>query len=228
MSFTNSLQPMKIVIIDDHPIIIDGYKSILISQEIEKEENIKLFNSISDAMVYLKLCFDLKETIDLFVIDYNMPPDLKNKIYNGEDLAFHIRTLLPQSKIVILTSIATPILLFEMIHRLQPEGLWLKGDIGVKSFMQYFNYVATGAIVYSDTVKKSFKTVSNYASTIDHHNRKLLLLLNDGVKTKNLPNFLHLSLDTINHRKSHLKEILGLDSCDDVELINKAKSLGLL
>lgn len=219
---------MKIALIDDHPIIIDGYKAILISKEVEKEENILLLSSISEAIFFAEQCYKKKETIDVFIIDYNMPEDTNRKIKNGEDLALVLRGIFPDAKIILLTSVSTPLLLFDIINRLQPEGLWLKGDVNLKIFVQNFNNVITGGIVYSDTVKKSFKNVLNFSPLLDEYNRKLLLLLNDGVKTKNLPNFLHLSLDTINHRKANLKVILGLESADDFELVKKAKSLGLL
>lgn len=219
---------MKIVLIDDHPIIIDGYKAILITKEIESEENIKVLCSLNEAFTYVKEQAENNVTIDLFVIDYNMPRDAANELYNGEDLALQIRRFLPNAKIVLLTSIATPLLLFEIIQRLQPEGLWLKSDIGIQSFINHLSSILSGATVYSETVKKAYKNVVNYTTIIDDINRKMLLLLNEGIKTKNLPEHLHLSIDTINHRKASLKNILGLDSGDDFELVKKAKSQGLL
>ena len=148
---------MKIALIDDHPIIIDGYKAILISKEVEKEENILLLSSISEAIFFAEQCYKKKETIDVFIIDYNMPEDTNRKIKNGEDLALVLRGIFPDAKIILLTSVSTPLLLFDIINRLQPEGLWLKGDVNLKIFVQNFNNVITGGIVYSDTVKKSFK-----------------------------------------------------------------------
>jgi len=219
---------MKIALIDDHPIIIDGYKAILVSKEIEKEKNIELFTSINEAYSFINQKVINKEFVDLFVIDYNMPEDKTCNIKNGVELAFKIREFCPNSKIVLLTSINTPLLLYDIMLHLQPEGLWLKSDIGLLRFVQYISNVISGGIVYSESVKKAFKNVGKYTSSIDEYNRKILLLINDGVKTKNLPQFLNLSLDTINHRKANLKSILDLDSGDDYQLVNKAKSLGLL
>lgn len=219
---------MKIALIDDHPIIIEGYKAILISKNMAKEEDVNLLCSIHEAVEFIKQKSNNLEQIDLFVVDYNMPEDKENKIKNGEELAHKIRHLFPTTKIVLLTSIDTPLLLFDIVKRLHPEGIWLKSDIGLLSFIQNISNVITGGIVYSETVRRGLKNVALYESRIDEYNRKLLLLLNEGVKTKNLPNHLHLSLDTINHRKSNLKSILGMNSGDDVEIIKKAKSLGLL
>jgi len=219
---------MKIALIDDHPIIIEGYKAILISKNIVSEEDVSLICSIQEAYVFTKQKESFRECIDLFVIDYNMPEDKENNIKNGEELALKIRECFPNSKIVLLTSIDTPLLLFDIIKRLKPEGIWLKSDIGLLSFIQNITNVITGGIVYSESVKKGLRNVAQFDNVIDEHNRKLLLLLNEGVKTKNLPKYLHLSLDTINHRKANLKSILGMKSGDDLEMINRAKLLGLL
>lgn len=219
---------MKIALIDDHPIIIEGYKSILISKEIESEENIAILSSLAEAYAFIKENAENQVVIDLFVIDYNMPENVENNLYNGEDLAHQIRHYLPNAKIVLLTSIATPILLFEIIQRLQPEGLWLKSDIGMLIFLNHTSSVLSGKTVYSESVNKAYRNVVNYTSILDETNRKILLLLNDGIKTKNLPDYLNLSIDTINHRKSNLKILLGLDKSDDFELLQKAKMLGLL
>jgi DNA-binding NarL/FixJ family response regulator len=219
---------MKIALIDDHPIIIEGYKAILISKNIATEEEVMLLSSISEAVDFIHQKSIFQEHIEVFVVDYNMPEDNHNHIKNGEELGLKIREYFPQTKIVLLTSIDTPLLLYNIINRLKPEGIWLKSDIGLLSFIQNITNVISGSIVYSESVKIGLKNVDPYIRSIDELNRKLLLLLHDGVKTKNLPNYLHLSLDTINHRKANLKSILGMNSGDDLEIINRAKSLGLL
>ena len=44
---------MKIALIDDHKIILEGYKAILILKKIEVEENIDLLSSLSCAYEYV-------------------------------------------------------------------------------------------------------------------------------------------------------------------------------
>lgn len=219
---------MNIALIDDHQIIIDGYKAILVIKEIEVAKNIHTISSIADAIKFVNFNMDNNSTIDLFVIDYNMPIDNNSQIKNGEELAFLIKKLMPSAKIVILTSVSTPLLLFDIIEKLNPDGLWLKSDINQISFLKNITNVLEGNIVFSESVKKAHQNVMAFKGSIDENNRKILLLLNDGVKTKYLPEHIHLSIDTINHRKANLKTILGLDSGDDYELIKRAKSLGLL
>lgn len=219
---------MNIALIDDHQIIVDGYKAILVIKEIEVAKNIHTISSIADAIKFINFNIDNNTTVDLFVIDYNMPIDNNSHIKNGEELAFLIKKLMPSAKIVMLTSVSTPLLLFDMIEKLNPDGLWLKSDINQISFLKYITNVLEGNIVFSESVKKAHQNVMAFKGSIDENNRKILLLLNDGVKTKYLPDHIHLSIDTINHRKANLKTILGLDSGDDFELVKRAKALGLL
>lgn len=219
---------MNIALIDDHQIIVDGYKAILVIKEIEVAKNIHTISSIADAIKFVNFNIDNNTTIDLFVIDYNMPIDNNSQFKNGEELALYIKKLMPSAKIVMLTSVSTPLLLFDMIEKLNPDGLWLKSDINQVSFLKHITNVLEGNIVFSESVKKAHQNVMAFKGSIDENNRKILLLLNDGVKTKYLPEHIHLSIDTINHRKANLKTILGLDSGDDYELVKRAKMLGLL
>lgn len=219
---------MNIALIDDHQIIVDGYKAILLSREIEVADNIYTISSIAEAIKFVNYNIEKNTYTDLFVIDYNMPIDSNSQIKNGEELAFFIKKLMPNAKIVMLTSVSIPLLLFDIIEKLSPDGLWLKSDINQLSFLKHIKNVLEGNVVFSETVKKAYQNVMAFKNSIDENNRKILLLLNDGVKTKYLPNHIHLSIDTINHRKANLKTILGLDSADDYELVKKAKALGLL
>lgn len=219
---------MLITLIDDHQIIIDGYKAILLANGISSEEQIYSINCLKDAVLFVHSCFEQKKKVDLFIIDYNMPSNSNQKIKNGLDLALLIKSLMPDSKIVLLTSNDTPIVLYQIISQLNPSGLWLKTDLGYLTFLEYINVVLSGASVFSQSVNKSYENVKKFTNVLDDYDYKMLLLLKEGVKTKNLPNYIPLSLGTLNHRKSNLKIVLGIENGDDDEIVKKAQSLGLL
>jgi two-component system response regulator NreC len=219
---------MLITLIDDHQIIIDGYKAILLANGISSEDQIFSINSLEDAVSFVYSSLEQKTKVDLFIIDYNMPSDSKQKVKNGLDLALLIKSLMPDSKIVLLTSNDTPIVLYQIISQLNPSGLWLKTDLGYLAFLEYINIVLSGASVFSQSVKKSYENVKKFTNVLDDYDYKMLLLLKEGVKTKNLPNYIPLSLGTLNHRKSNLKIVLGIENGDDDEIVKKAQSLGLL
>jgi hypothetical protein len=53
-------------------------------------------------------------------------------------------------------------------------------------------------------------------------------LIAQGIKTINLPNFIPLSLSSIEKRKANIKKQLILNSGSDKELIDIAKKLGFI
>lgn len=65
-------------------------------------------------------------------------------------------------------------------------------------------------------------TSKNFTQVLDEYDFKILLLLKDGIKTKNLPEYIPLSLGTINHRKANLKIVFNIESGDDCEIVKKS------
>ena len=62
----------------------------------------------------------------------------------------------------------------------------------------------------------------------DNHDSKILQLIEEGIKTINLPNFIPLSLSTIEKRKANIKKQLIMDAGSDKELLDAARNLGFI
>jgi len=62
----------------------------------------------------------------------------------------------------------------------------------------------------------------------DDNDSKILQLIAQGIKTINLPDFIPLSLSSIEKRKANIKKQLILNSGSDKELIDIAKKLGFI
>ena len=63
---------------------------------------------------------------------------------------------------------------------------------------------------------------------VDEFDKQILFHLSKGVKTKDLPSYVPLSLSAIEKRKLNLKEILSVKGSSDIELITEAKNKGLI
>ena len=63
---------------------------------------------------------------------------------------------------------------------------------------------------------------------MDNYNRQILLLLSQGIKTKNLPDLLHLSKSAIDKRKAIIKQIFGIDKGTDEDILKEARRQGLI
>ena len=62
----------------------------------------------------------------------------------------------------------------------------------------------------------------------DENDTKMLRLIAEGVKTKDLPNYIPLCLSAIEKRKASIKKQLIRDSGSTKELLDSAKNLGLI
>jgi DNA-binding NarL/FixJ family response regulator len=63
---------------------------------------------------------------------------------------------------------------------------------------------------------------------VDEKNRKILHLLSQGVKTKNLADHLDISLSAVEKRKKQLKLLFIVEDGQDETLIKEAKKKGFI
>lgn len=211
--------------IDDHPPIIEGYKSILSFNPFGYEVNTT--SAFSCEAAY-KLITSTHKTFDLVLIDYTMPPFPEKNIHNGSDLIAIVRAHLPGAKVMILTSHSESFLLLKILKECNPEGLLVKSDFHVNEFLDAFDTVFRGENYYSITIEKLKKELAEKAKVLDSYNMQIIMLLAKGVQTKNLPDYLHLSKSAIDKRKVFIKEFFGLDKGTDEDLLREARKKGYI
>lgn len=103
-----------ILFIDDHPTIIEGYKSIL--KEKYSEDEVEVYAAYSSEAGYEKL-FQSNRLYDLVVLDIGLPAYAPQRIESGEDVAFLIQKHFPQTKILISTSHLEAFLLYNIVKK---------------------------------------------------------------------------------------------------------------
>ena len=62
----------------------------------------------------------------------------------------------------------------------------------------------------------------------DEFDTQIILLLEKGIQTKNMPDYIDLALSTIEKRKASIKRQLGNQKITDEELISTCKTLKLI
>jgi DNA-binding NarL/FixJ family response regulator len=97
MSKLNFSKRIKVVTVDDSPIITQRIKSIL-----SEMENIELLGSASNAVAALNLIH--RQTPNVVILDINL--DEKSSQFNGIDLLISLRNRYPQMKIIMLTNLS--------------------------------------------------------------------------------------------------------------------------
>lgn len=218
--------PLKILLVDDHIMITDFYRMAL--ADLNTNTEITITNTLETAYNFI---FNQNEiqTIDIIILDMSMPPYSEKNINNGEDLANLIRTKFSEVKIIVITSMFTSKQLERIIMSFSPEGLIEKIDITNSDYLiNALNEIIKGNFYRSEMVEKNIIMNLINDSKFDIVNKQIITLLSQGVKTKNLPNHLPMTLSAINKRKSRIKQLLQIDKGDDETIINEAQKIGII
>lgn len=216
---------LQVLMVDDHPPIIEGYKSILSFNTFGYQLNTTAAHSCEGAY---NIIVDVKNPFDVVFLDLTLPPYPEKKIASGEDLVPIVKRYQPNAKIIILTSHSESIVLFKIMKEHHLDGVLVKSDFQSKELLTAFDTVVKGGSYFSETITKHQKSWDEKSKVMDSYNRQILLLLSQGVKTKNLPNMLHLSKSAIDKRKAIIKQIFGIDKGTDEDILREARRQGLI
>ena len=222
---------INILIVDDHPVIIEACSNILLSGELGNVYSFT-FDSANDCdSAVNKINNSAKSKhFDVLILDVKLPPSSNGKIISGEDLAIYSKKMLPKAKIIMLTMFNESFRIQNILTQVNPDGLLIKDDLTSNELTNAFTAVLNDPPYYSPTVIKHFRKQSINAGdlSLDDVNRKIIFYLSQGAKTKDLINYVHLSLSAIEKRKAYIKEVLECSDKSDEDLIIVAKKRGLV
>jgi DNA-binding NarL/FixJ family response regulator len=219
------MQALKILIIEDHHLMVEGYKQML-SYERKHSDNIIVANNCETAFNILK---DSKSAqFDLVFLDWSLPSYENEKLYDGGDLVKRIRLHSPFSNLIILTSHTEAFVLYRITKEINPNALLCKIDFMIEDFSLIYRKIMLGELFYSKTVTEQLRKITSHPGYLDNLNRQIITLLSKGIKTKNLPQYLPLSISAIDKRKSHIKDYFLINNGNDEDIIRAAKKAGLL
>jgi DNA-binding NarL/FixJ family response regulator len=218
---------VRILMIDDHPVMIEGYKAMLaLNKEQYGIETISAFNCEE---AYNLIINPANSTaFDLVFLDYSIPEYLEQKIHNGEDLGVLIRKHLPNTKIIMLTAHFDAIRLYNVVKKIQPNGLLIKSDYKPPHLLEAFDIVLAGETYYTPIVLEKIKEPLFTKGFLDSLDRKILVLLAEGFQIKTIATKMIVSEDTIKKRKSKIKDLLGIGKGSDEDILKECRALGLL
>ncbi|UPT72170.1 MAG: response regulator [Flavobacterium sp. JAD_PAG50586_2] len=218
--------PINILIVDDHPFIIQAYRNALdkYSQQgyefvVTQASNCKTgYESITEATTPFDVAF----------FDISMPEYAEKEIYSGEDLAALMKTQMPDCKIILLTMHTELLKINNIIKNINPSGLIIKNDLTFDELIFAFDKIINNESYYSQTVIKLVGQAQYNNIELDAFDKQILFHLSKGVKTKDLPQYIPLSLSAIEKRKLNIREILEVSGGSDIDLINEAKIKGVI
>lgn len=218
----------NILVVDDHPINTDAYIN-LIASDSEMQETI--FHKAVDCQSAFKVINQLEKRnipLNVALVDISIPAFHKEKLLSGTDIALLIRDSFPDCIIIMLTMHTEPLLLFTVHKQVNPEGFLSKNDIDFETFPEIFKSIVNAENFYSPSINNSIQTLLRQTIKWDEYDTQIVLCLEKGILTKNLSQYINLSLSAIEKRKATLKNKILDQKATDNELIEKCKLLKLL
>lgn len=215
---------LNILMVDDHPAILNGYLSVLQFNDKDIELNAKLSHSCEDAFNIITKKENLN-FFDVIFLDRSLPPYPEQKIKYGEDLAILAKTHQPKAKIILLTAHTEAFIIYDILHKASPNGLIIKSDATGDVLLDAFHDIIDGKTYHSESVTDSIKELLVREDYLDSINRQIIILLAQGFKNKTIANQLGLSDSAVEKRKSKIKEFFLINKGTDEDLINEARKL---
>lgn len=226
-SNVNTITKNNILIVDDHPFIIEGYKNAITRYNPEEFEF--LISQAKDCeSAYITITNPETKVFDIAFLDISMPPYEEKGIYNGEDLAKLISEYMPGCKIILLTMYTELLKIKTIIKTINPSGLIIKNDLTFDELLFAFDKVIKNEKYYSQSVLKMLTQSEGDSIEIDQIDKEILFHISKGTKLNDIPQYIPISLGAIERRKINLKELLKVEEGSDIELIREAKNRGLL
>jgi DNA-binding NarL/FixJ family response regulator len=217
----------NILIVDDHPFIIDGYKNAITRYKPEFYEY--SFTQGKDCMTGYNIITNQEiPPFDVAFLDISMPVYEEKGIYSGEDLAKLIMKYMPDCKIILLTMYTELLKIKNIIDTINPAGLVIKNDLTFDELLFGFDIVLKNEIYYSHSVIKMANQNNKDIEGIDQFDKLILFHISKGTKTKDITQYIPISLHAIEQRKFNLKQLFKIEDGSDVDLIKEAKIKGII
>lgn len=203
---------IKVFIVDDHYMVIEGIRSLL-----QNEEGIEWAGHATNAASCL--AFLQQQLPDVILMDINLPDK------NGIDLCKEVKEKYPSVFILGLSTFNQQSFIQKMMNN-GASGYVLK-NATQEELMEAIETVSKGKTYLSDEVASSLrKELPSEIPVVTRREKEVLLLIADGLTNAEIAKQLFLSTTTVDtHRKNLLAKF---DVKNTASLIKKAAQLQLL
>lgn len=228
MSEEKDLKLVRVLAIDDHEMTTTGYKYILEGEPFDDFE----------VRVDIATTFDAgKEKIefsarslqyDIILLDIQMFPTHENDIRSGEDLGVLAREIVPESKVVFMSSYSDNLRINSIFKSVDPDGYMVKSEIDEKSLRTMVETVIDKPPYYTAGAFAAIRRRMKNDIVLDALDKKILYYLSIGTRTKDIAPLISSANTTVESRKRQLKSLFGIESGNDIALIEEARKRGFI
>lgn len=186
------MDKIKVLVVDDHPMVLEGMRSMLV--QISSVELTGIAGNAYEAMEQIKLLMP-----DIVITDINMPE------ISGIELALKIKNEFPLVKIIAMSTFKERSYISKMIQN-GASGYLVK-SASKEEIEEAILSVHEGKLYMSLDINLSSadKEEMNNIPVLSSREKEILLLIADGLTNPQIAAKLFLSLHTVD---SHRKNIL--------------------
>jgi len=208
---------MRVLMVDDHEIMLEGFRELL------EDRGIEVVGAATNGAEAIEQARRLKP--DVILMDVRMPG------MSGIEATRHIKAELPDIKIVILTVSQDRHDLFDALRN-GADGYLLK-TLKPKQFFELLNGVLAGEAPLAPAMVNQLMTgITRYedaglgVASLSRQQLEILRLVTRGLTYSEVGNQLHLAERTVRYHMDQIKEKLNVSSRSEV--VAEAVRLGIV
>lgn len=206
--------PITVFIIDDHQMLIDGIKALLLNESD--------FKIIGEALRSTEAIERIKKIeVDVIITDINMPE------MNGLQLANAIRRIKPEQKLLALSMYGDKAVITDMIDA-GVKGYVLK-NTGKQELITALKLIANGGTYFSGDVAKEINRVDDSIDKryiLTPREREIVRYVAQGLSHTEIGEKIHISPRTVDTHRTNIMRKLEVHSI--AELIKLALQLKII
>jgi DNA-binding NarL/FixJ family response regulator len=219
--------PIKVLIVDDHPFIIEAYKNAL-KKYAERGHEFTVAQA-NDCKSGYEAIVNSSVVYDIAMFDISMPQYPEKGIYSGEDLALLVKEKMPSCKVILLTMHSETEKVKDIMAKINPNGLIVKNDITFDELIFAVDRILNDENYYTKTVVDIIGQENDFMGfPLDIFDKHILRLMSKKTPNSDLVKYVPLTSTAIESKKNKIRDLLGVFDKDDDELIRRARSKGLL
>lgn len=218
---------MNILLVDDHPITVEGYVTALSKQK--KASKVPLFKTSYSCESAYHCILDASSKglpFDIALIDLDLPGCINPPLASGKELALFLRKKMPFTKIIIITAHTELIIVYDIWNSIKPEGFVIKNDLTPEGILKIIEQISDGVPYKSPMVENCIREIWKKELIVEDYNRQIIYYLSLGFRIKDLHQVMPISQGAIQKRINKINEVF--DVTDKDGLLKEVKRLGFI